>query len=956
MYACLWFPLPAFLIQTREKGLNAVGFLIHLNVGCMRNLLCFLGLITLAQGGPAQDPFLTSGNIIIDHLQTADNFSNFSEPDLTGQRQIRTCMPGDWAKPPESNKEHVTGTGRESDLTLMAVPAVYTWSGGHGDWTIAANWTPARTLPDATDILQFNDGGAWTVTGVPAETIGKLLVSGNTTIHLQAGTASTLTIAGDTGTDLDITSGSALILDGSGAMSVILSTGATGAVAGNMTLSTADHKLDAADAGAICFISPAVFTQDTGCDGHVFNASGTPGAIVFGAGTSFVQKAGDDPFGLTAPASKVVFQSGSLYSFRVAATAPSLANRVYGDFEVANGELTIVSSGSVVWTVEKLIISNGALEITGDFPVTLKGDLQIDAGQSFIYSPSNPRSMSFSGSTAQALVNNGTFTLSLLTLVVVNNPSAQVVLNTDVSLGNLMINTGSVLNLNGNLLSVKGSMTNNGAMITGVGTVDFTGTTGTQTLSTGGTGTGKTFYNLSHSGAGILNVTNNHLRVLNSFNNSAGTVAVLNVNLTVGGSFSSIGTYTPSNSLLTFNGSANQGWTGAAGNNYGAVSIAKTTGDVVLGSPVTVTNLTLSGGKLELGAHNLVITGSSSGGSSTDYIKTNGTGTVTIQAISAAAKNFPVGNSTYNPLVIANGSSHHWTVKVKDELTGVLGPYNTDRAVLRTWVITPSTNPPAAGPDLIFQWDGTDPSQVGPLYDNNANIQLWHYDFAWISASVSTAQSGAPNARTLTRSGWTRFSDFAISNFSSPLPVGMVSFSGYKDGRRNLLQWTTSSEINNLGFEIQRSADGVQYNSIDFVNSKAPGGNSTVALYYTYTDHTPAGEKQYYRLRQVDIGGQSRYSSVLMINSGKPSRLTLQGLYPNPSRGTTQLFLASPGAGAVTLLVTDMAGRNIMRKVYSVEAGNNTLPLDVSGLQGGTYIVRVLGDDGTESRVKLVKE
>ena len=73
----------------------------------------------------------------------------------------------------------------------------YTWNQtGSGAWTTATNWTPTRTTPAANDVLIFNNGATTTVTAVPTQTIGQLLVSGNTTVNLQGATnPTTLTIA-----------------------------------------------------------------------------------------------------------------------------------------------------------------------------------------------------------------------------------------------------------------------------------------------------------------------------------------------------------------------------------------------------------------------------------------------------------------------------------------------------------------------------------------------------------------------------------------------------------------------------------------------------------------------------------------------------------------------------------------------------------------------------------------
>src|SRR6266550_4433837 len=70
----------------------------------------------------------------------------------------------------------------------------YTWNQtGTASWATAANWTPTRTTPAVDDVLVFNNGATTTVTGVPAQTIGQLSVSGNTNVTLQAAAANTLT-------------------------------------------------------------------------------------------------------------------------------------------------------------------------------------------------------------------------------------------------------------------------------------------------------------------------------------------------------------------------------------------------------------------------------------------------------------------------------------------------------------------------------------------------------------------------------------------------------------------------------------------------------------------------------------------------------------------------------------------------------------------------------------------
>ncbi|NOT52610.1 MAG: hypothetical protein HOP10_15205, partial [Chitinophagaceae bacterium] len=112
------------------------------------------------------------------------------------------------------------------------------------------------------------------------------------------------------------------------------------------------------------------------------------------------------------------------------------------------------------------------------------------------------------------------------------------------------------------------------------------------------------------------------------------------------------------------------------------------------------------------------------------------------------------------------------------------------------------------------------------------------------------------------------------------LPVDFLNFSGYRAGARNILNWTTSSEQNNKGFEVQRSIDGSNYVALGFVNSLAPGGNSATELSYTFSDNNLSGSRQYYRLKQVNLDNSSKYSNIVLIKGDRGMQMTIDGLYP----------------------------------------------------------------------------
>jgi hypothetical protein len=214
-----------------------------------------------------------------------------------------------------------------------------------------------------------------------------------------------------------------------------------------------------------------------------------------------------------------------------------------------------------------------------------------------------------------------------------------------------------------------------------------------------------------------------------------------------------------------------------------------------------------------------------------------------------------------------------------------------------------------------------------------------------------TPTGTANGVRTVIQTGLTRFSPYALTNVTGPLPATLLSFSGYKNGVRNQLRWVTASELNNSGFEVQRSTDGQNYEPIGFVNSLAVGGNSQTQLKYNFTDANPNGIKQYYRLKQFDIDGRSSLSNILLIQGDKPSAFEIASVYPNPSRGQVTVLLNAPENKSVTIRLIDLAGRTLQTKQINALAGNNSIPFDISNLAKGQYLISV-----GEKSVKIVKE
>lgn len=196
--------------------------------------------------------------------------------------------------------------------------------------------------------------------------------------------------------------------------------------------------------------------------------------------------------------------------------------------------------------------------------------------------------------------------------------------------------------------------------------------------------------------------------------------------------------------------------------------------------------------------------------------------------------------------------------------------------------------------------------------------------------------------------------NFSLStiNFTSAiLPVELVSFTAQAQEKYVLLKWETSSEENNDYFEIERSIDGLTFESIGKVT-----GNGTTAITnnYAFLDQFPSRGTNYYRLRQVDFDGRYEYSDIRLVNfSGKTEQFSLA---PNPTQDEVHLYWqwASNSEEELWAEVYDLYGNRIRR--YQLQAKSKEKMISLSDLPAGTYLVQLQSDaNRLGAPVRLVK-
>jgi len=191
------------------------------------------------------------------------------------------------------------------------------------------------------------------------------------------------------------------------------------------------------------------------------------------------------------------------------------------------------------------------------------------------------------------------------------------------------------------------------------------------------------------------------------------------------------------------------------------------------------------------------------------------------------------------------------------------------------------------------------------------------------------------------------------TNIDFQLPVELASFSSTINENTVNLNWITNSEINNYGFDIERSLSNGEWSIIGFVN-----GNGTSSSFnnYTYTDRNLASGNYSYRLKQIDFNGNFEYfnlSNEVVI--GVPEKFELSQNYPNPFNPSTKINYNLPADGMVSIKIFDMSGKEVMSLVNEVmTAGYYSVSFNGSNLSSGNYFYRLSAADFTATKKMIL--
>lgn len=254
--------------------------------------------------------------------------------------------------------------------------------------------------------------------------------------------------------------------------------------------------------------------------------------------------------------------------------------------------------------------------------------------------------------------------------------------------------------------------------------------------------------------------------------------------------------------------------------------------------------------------------------------------------------------------------------------------------------------------------EGLTPITVG----SSSSLQSF---YLYWSGIVSTIPSGSftylrirLTSNTMTTSDATGYfnngetEDYRVLVDNFPLPVTLLSFNARAVNNTTVrLNWVTTSEDNLSGFEIERSADGINWNTIAFVNAK--GNGQATDNNYLYNDLQALKGKSFYRLKLLDKNNLFRYSEQRSVTM--KDMIDQVQLMPNPALSNATLYMNSDAGADAIVSICDMQGRKLRTEKFRLVAGGNSLSLtNLDRFPGGTYIVQIITGPSVITRKLII--
>ena len=192
-----------------------------------------------------------------------------------------------------------------------------------------------------------------------------------------------------------------------------------------------------------------------------------------------------------------------------------------------------------------------------------------------------------------------------------------------------------------------------------------------------------------------------------------------------------------------------------------------------------------------------------------------------------------------------------------------------------------------------------------------------------------------------------------LLRINEPVPVELISFTASANNSIINLNWSTASELNNSGFEVQRKAGTSDWNTVGFI---AGFGTTTTKNNYSYTDQNPFVGNNIYRLKQIDFDGTFEFSDEVNVELVLSEYILAQN-YPNPFNPTTTVNFNIPKEDFVNVTIFNSLGEKVATLLDGVmSSGSHSLTFNANGFASGLYILKMTsGSYSNTIKMNLMK-
>ncbi len=225
-------------------------------------------------------------------------------------------------------------------------------------------------------------------------------------------------------------------------------------------------------------------------------------------------------------------------------------------------------------------------------------------------------------------------------------------------------------------------------------------------------------------------------------------------------------------------------------------------------------------------------------------------------------------------------------------------------------------------------------STIGLIQSDNVSYNIYNGGIADGFSIISLIQSDNVSYNIYNGGVSDGFAIKSLGGVGSevPLPIELLSFSGFCNKSEMVIQWATASELNNAYFTVEKSVDGENWETLGKVDG---AGYSSTVLNYTFTDKEVPEGISYYRLGQTDYNGQEKYSPVISLQGCGDDAAGLLTVFPNPAGAWINLTYHGSTTDVKFIDIYDVYGN----RVYFSENFRSSIPL--TDLKKGLYILRL---------------